>query len=127
MRNEQDRAFLADEDAPPPSAGHREAGGQKYPCKKNLIVIRFKCIHPPEYPIGFQRNIGEAAWSPIVTIRLSHKRADVLREKPNITRNKNGGKDVDSVSWYHPGPEYGWKTGDRINDHHLNLEKKQKG
>jgi len=31
-----------------------------------------------------------------------------------------------SASWYHLGPKYGGKEGDRINDHHLNLEKKQK-
>ena len=46
--------------------------------------------------------------------------------KPNIKWTKDRGKDVQSAPWYHLGPEYGGKEGDRINDHHLTLEEKRK-
>jgi hypothetical protein len=45
--------------------------------------------------------------------------AGVLRDRPNIKWSKDRGKDVESVTWYH------LFKGDRINDHHLSLEKKR--
>ena len=56
---------------------------------------------------------------------VAKKAAGVLRDKPNIKWNKDRGKDVESAPWYHLGLEYGGKQGDRINDHHVTLEKKR--
>jgi hypothetical protein len=52
--------------------------------------------------------------------------AGILRKDPKINWNKDRGTDVESAPWYHLGPEYGGKKGDRINDHHLSLGEKQK-
>ena len=52
--------------------------------------------------------------------------AGVLRDKPNIKWEKDRGQDVPSAPWYHLGPVYGGKVGDRINDHHLTLEEKKR-
>jgi hypothetical protein len=49
----------------------------------------------------------------------------VLRAKPNIKWTKDRGRDVETAPWYHLGPQYGGKQGDRINDHHLTLAEKQ--
>jgi len=48
------------------------------------------------------------------------KGAGVLRDKPNIKWSKDRGKDVASAPWYH------LFKGDRVNDHHLTIEEKQK-
>jgi len=57
---------------------------------------------------------------------IRKKGAGILRDRPNIKWNKDRGKDVLSAPWYHLGPEYEGKDGDRINDHHLTLSEKQK-
>jgi hypothetical protein len=57
---------------------------------------------------------------------VKKKGTGVLHDKPNIHWKKDRGKDVASAPWYHLGPEYGGKEGDRINDHHLTLEEKRK-
>ena len=56
---------------------------------------------------------------------VKKKGAGLLRDKPNIKWTKDRGTDVESAPWYHLGPEYDGKEGDRINDHHLTLEEKQ--
>ena len=56
---------------------------------------------------------------------IKKKGAGILRDKPNIKWGKDRGKDVASAPWYHLGPEYGGKEGDRINDHHLSLTVKR--
>ena len=44
----------------------------------------------------------------------------------SIKWGKDRGKDVPSAPWFNLGPDYGGKEGDRINDHHLTLEEKQR-
>ena len=46
--------------------------------------------------------------------------AGVLRDKPDIKWKKDKGKDTESSPWY---PLF---HGDRINDHHLTLDEKQR-
>jgi len=52
-------------------------------------------------------------------LRHSGKGAGVLRDKPDIKWDKDCGKDVESAPWYHVF------KGERINDHHLTIEKKR--
>jgi len=54
------------------------------------------------------------------------KGAGVLRFKLNVKWTKDRGKDTSDAPWYHLGPEYGGKEGDRVNDHHLSLEEKRR-
>ena len=49
----------------------------------------------------------------------ARKGAGVLRDKPKINWNKDGGKDLESTPWYH------MFKGDRINDYHLSLVEKR--
>lgn len=44
----------------------------------------------------------------------------------NVKWTRNRGKDPEDALWYHLGPEYGGKEGDRINDPHLTLEEKRR-
>ncbi|MFM7847997.1 MAG: Eco57I restriction-modification methylase domain-containing protein, partial [Rubrivivax sp.] len=80
------------------------------------IFVRWK--KPSEQPIGWNPDLNDG-------VRLNIRpfmTAEVLRhnKKPklNITWDKDRGKDVESAPWF--------KTfgGDRINDHHLTVERK---
>jgi len=91
------------------------------------IFVRWKPIEKqavgwnPDLNDGVRLNIR-----PFMTVGdIRKKGAGILRDKPNIKWNKDRGKDVTSAPWYHLGPEYDGKEGDRINDHHLTLTEKQ--
>lgn len=82
------------------------------------IFIRWKPLE--QQPIGWEPDLNDG-------VRLNIRpfmTADILRHRPNINWKKDRGKDVASVPWYHLGPQYGGKEGDRINDHHLSLAEK---
>ena len=92
------------------------------------IFVRWKPIEKqavgwnPDLNDGVRLNIR-----PFMTVGdIRKKGAGILRDKPNIKWNKDRGKDVPSAPWYHLGPAYDGKEGDRINDHHLTLSEKQK-
>lgn len=91
------------------------------------IFVRWKPLH--EQPIGWNPDLNDGVR---LNIRPFMKAADVgkkgagvLRIAPKIDWKKDRGTDVPSAPWYHLGPEYGGKEGDRINDHHLSLAEKQ--
>ncbi|MCS7466132.1 BREX-1 system adenine-specific DNA-methyltransferase PglX [Stieleria sp. ICT_E10.1] len=91
------------------------------------IFVRWKPIE--EQPIGWNPDLNDGVrlnirpWMTVGDVKK--KGAGVLRDKPNIHWKKDRGKDVESAPWYHLGPEYGGKGGDRINDHHLTLAEKK--
>ena len=91
------------------------------------IFVRWKPIE--EQPVGWQPDLNDGVLlniRPFMTVQdVSKKGAGVLRSKPNIKWTKDRGKDVETAPWYHLGPEYDGKKGDRINDHHLTLAEKQ--
>ena len=85
------------------------------------IFVRWK---PPEkQPIGWNPDLNDGVRlniRPFMTVPdVRNKGAGVLHDKPNITWNKDKGKDVESAPWYHKF------KGDRINDHHLTLADKR--
>ena len=90
------------------------------------IFVRWKPLE--EQPIGWNPDLNDGVRlniRPFMTVGdVKKKGAGILRDKPNIKWNKDRGKDVESAPWYHLGPEYGGKEGDRINDHHLTLAEK---
>lgn len=90
------------------------------------IFVRWKPLE--EQPIGWNPDLNDGVRlniRPWLTVGDVGKRgAGVLRDKPNIKWTKDRGKDVESAPWYHLGPEYKGKEGDRINDHHLTLAEK---
>ena len=90
------------------------------------IFVRWKSLQ--EQPIGWSPDLNDGVRlniRPWMTVADVKKRgAGLLRDKPNIKWTKDRGKDVKSAPWYHLGPEYGGKKGDRINDHHLTLAEK---
>ncbi len=92
------------------------------------IFVRWKSIE--KQPIGWNPDLNDGVRlniRPFMTVGdIKKKGAGILRDKPNIKWNKDRGKDVSSAPWYHLGPEYEGKDGDRINDHHLTLTEKQK-
>ena len=93
------------------------------------IFVRWKPIEGqsigwnPDLNDGVRMNIR-----PFLSVPDVGKRgAGVLRDKPkSLHWEKDRGSDVPSAPWYDLGPQYGGKVGDRINDHHLSLEEKQK-
>ncbi|OPX19182.1 MAG: restriction endonuclease subunit M, partial [Desulfobacca sp. 4484_104] len=91
------------------------------------IFIRWKPLG--QQPLGWQPDLNDGIRlniRPFITVGdVRKKGAGVLRDKPNIHWKKDRGKDVESAPWYHLGPQYGGKEGDRINDHHLTLEEKR--
>ena len=97
--------------------------GEK-PCD---IFVRWKPIE--EQPIGWNPDLNDGVRlniRPFMSVPdVGKKGAGVLRDKPNINWNKDRGKDVESAPWYHLGPQYGGKEGDRVNDHHLTLAEKR--
>ena len=86
------------------------------------IFIRWKPIE--KQPMGWDADLNDGVRlniRPFMTVpNVGKKGAGVLRDKPNIKWNKDRGKDVASAPWYH------LFKGDRINDHHLTLEEKNK-
>jgi len=85
------------------------------------IFVRWKPIE--KQPIGWEPDLNDGVRlniRPFMTVGdVKKKGAGILRDKPNIHWKKDRGKDVESAPWYHLGPQYGGKEGDRINDHHL--------
>ena len=90
------------------------------------VFVRWKPLE--EQPLGWDPDLNDGVRlniRPFLTVPDIGKRgAGVLRDKPNINWDKDRGKDVESAPWYHLGPEYGGKDGDRINDHHLTRAEK---
>lgn len=91
------------------------------------IFVRWKPLH--EQPLGWNPDLNDGVRLNIRPFMLAEdvgkKGAGILRAKPNIKWNKDRGKDVESAPWFHLGPEYGGKAGDRINEHHLTLAEKR--
>jgi hypothetical protein len=91
------------------------------------IFVRWKPLE--KQPIGWDPDLNDGVRlniRPFMSVPDVGKRgAGVLRDKPNINWNKDRGKDVPSAPWYHLGPQYGGKEGDRINNHHLTLAEKR--
>jgi len=91
------------------------------------IFVRWKPLE--EQPIGWNPDLNDGVRlniRPFLTVPdVGKKDAGILRDKPNIKWDKDRGKDVQSAPWYHLGPSYGGKEGDRINDHHLTLAEKR--
>ena len=78
------------------------------------IFIRWKPLD--QQPIGWEPDLNDG-------VRLNIRpfiKAGILRKNPNISWNKDRGKDVESAPWFY---KFG---GDRINDHHLSLDEKRK-
>ncbi len=92
------------------------------------IFVRWKPLE--EQPIGWNPDLNDGVRLNIRPFMLARdvgrKDAGILRFKPNIHWRKDRGRDIESAPWYHLGPEYGGKQGDRINEHHLSLEEKRK-
>jgi hypothetical protein len=90
------------------------------------IFVRWKPIE--QQPIGWTPDLNDGVRvniRPFVTMPDGKKGAGVLRNKPNITWDKDRGRDVESAPWFKLGPSYGGHAGDRINDHHLSLSEKR--
>jgi hypothetical protein len=92
------------------------------------IFVRWKPIQ--EQPIGWNPDLNDGVRlniRPFLSVPdVGRRGAGVLRDKPNIKWDKDRGADVPSAPWYELGLQYNGKLGDRINDHHLSLEEKQK-
>jgi hypothetical protein len=92
------------------------------------IFVRWKPLS--EQPMGWNPDLNDGVRMnirPFLTVPpVGKKGAGVLRDKPNIKWEKDRGQDVPSAPWYHLGPKYGGKEGDRINDHHLTLDEKKR-
>ncbi len=93
------------------------------------IFVRWKQL--AEQPIGWNPDINDGVRlniRPFMTVPdIQKKGAGVLRDKPNIKWTKDRGRDVETAPWYHLGPQYDGREGDRINDHHLSLGEKRAG
>ncbi len=85
------------------------------------IFIRWKPME--KQPIGWDPDLNDGVRlniRPFLSVPdVKARGAGVLRVKPNITWNKDRGKDVLSAPWH---PLF---KGDRINDHHLSLAEKR--
>lgn len=93
------------------------------------IFVRWKPIE--QQPIGWNPDLNDGVRlniRPFLSVPdVGKKGAGVLRDKPkSLHWEKDRGSDVPSAPWYELGLQYGGKVGDRINDHHLSLEEKQK-
>lgn len=86
------------------------------------IFVRWKPI--AKQPIGWNPDLNDGVRlniRPFMTVGdVKKKGAGVLRDKPNIKWGKDRGKDVASAPWF---SVFG---GNRINDHHLTIEEKQR-
>lgn len=83
------------------------------------IFVRWKPLE--QQPIGWEPDLNDGVRPNIRPFMTT----GILRKDPKINWNKDRGTDVESAPWYHLGPEYGGKKGDRINDHHLSLDEKR--
>jgi hypothetical protein len=102
--------------------------GEALPGKPGLdIFVRWKPL--AEQPIGWNPDLNDGVRLNIRPFMyaqdMGKKGAGVLRAAPNIHWKKDRGTDVASAPWFHLGPEYRGKEGDRINDHHLTIAKKK--
>lgn len=101
------------------------------------IFVRWKPIDAQ--PIGWNPDLNDGVRINIRPFVLSEdikvKDAGLLRDRvtsrdPKTKElklwSKDRGSDVPSAPWYELGLQYDGKVGDRINDHHLSLEEKQK-
>lgn len=93
------------------------------------IFVRWRPIE--EQPIGWNPDLNDGVRiniRPFMSVpNVGKKGAGVLRDKPkSLHWEKDRGSDVPSAPWYELGLQYDGKVGDRINDHHLSLEEKQK-
>ena len=87
------------------------------------IFVRWKPIE--EQPVGWEPDINDGVRlniRPFMTgdIPGGREGAGILRWKPNIHWKKDRGKDVEFAPWFHKF------EGDRINEHHLTIEEKQR-
>lgn len=92
------------------------------------IFVRWKPLE--QQPIGWNPDLNDGVRlniRPFILVDdVKVKGAGVLRNKiPSIKWTKDRGADVESAPWYHLGPHYGGKEGDRINEHHLSLAEKK--
>ncbi len=92
------------------------------------IFVRWKPLE--QQPIGWNPDVNDGVRlniRPFILVDdVKVKGAGVLRNKiPSIKWTKDRGADVPSAPWYHLGPQYGGKEGDRINEHHLSLAEKK--
>lgn len=95
----------------------------------NDIFVRWKPIE--EQPMGWNPDLNDGVRlniRPFLSVPdVGKKGAGVLRDKPkSLHWEKDRGSDVPLAPWYEIGLQYDGKVGDRINDHHLSLEEKQK-
>lgn len=85
------------------------------------IFVRWKPIE--KQPVGWNPDLNDGVRMnirPFLSVPDVGKRgAGVLRDRPNIKWDKDRGKDVESAPWHH------LFSGERINDHHLDLEEKK--
>lgn len=95
--------------------------------KPHDIFVRWKPLS--QQPVGWDPDLNDGVRlniRPFLSVPdVGKKGAGVLRDRPKVKWDKDRGKDVESAPWYHLGPQYGGKEGDRINDHHLSLAEKQ--
>lgn len=86
------------------------------------IFVRWKPIE--KQPIGWDPDLNDGVRlniRPFMSAKdVGKKGAGILRAKPNIKWNKDRGTDVESAPWVTVF------KGERINDHHLKLDEKQK-
>lgn len=92
------------------------------------IFVRWKTLE--QQPSGWNPDLNDGVRlniRPFILVDdVKVKGAGVLRNKiPSIKWTKDRGADVESAPWYHLGPQYGGKEGDRINEHHLSLADKK--
>jgi hypothetical protein len=83
------------------------------------IFVRWKSL--AEQPLGWDPDLNDG-------VRLNIRpfvEAGVLRDAPKIKWSKDRGSDLPTAPWYHLGPRYEGKLGDRINDHHTKRTEKQ--
>lgn len=101
------------------------------------IFVRWKPIDAQ--PIGWNPDLNDGVCINIRPFVLSEdikvKDAGLLRDRvtsrdPKTKElklwSKDRGSDMPSAPWYELGLQYNGKVGDRINDHHLSLDEKQK-
>lgn len=85
------------------------------------IFVRWKPLD--QQPLGWEPDLDDGVRlniRPFLSVPdVGTKGAGILRAKPNISWNKDRGKDVEASPWYQ------LFNGDRINDHHLTLAEKQ--
>jgi hypothetical protein len=84
------------------------------------IFVRWKPL--ARQPLGWDPDLDDG-------VRLNIRpfmTAGILRDQPRgISWNKDRGTDVPSAPWFHLGPQFDGKPGDRINDHHTSLAEKR--